>query len=109
MRQRLATCAALVAAPEVLIVDEPMVGLDPHGAKALKENFKKYAAGGMTIFLSMHSLNVAEELSDRLAIIGQRKNYQRGNYWRAAAAGRRQQRRLRGYFSKITLESDYEG
>jgi ABC-2 type transport system ATP-binding protein len=53
----------------VLIVDEPMVGLDPHGAKNLKEAFKRYARGGVTVFLSTHSLNVAEELADRLAII----------------------------------------
>jgi len=69
MKQRLATCAALVHNPQVLIVDEPMVGLDPHGAKFLKEAFKRYAKQGMSIFLSTHSLNVAEEVADRLAII----------------------------------------
>lgn len=71
MKQRLATCAALVHDPRVLIVDEPMVGLDPHGAKNLKEAFKRYARSGVTIFLSTHSLNVAEELADNLAIIHQ--------------------------------------
>lgn len=69
MKQRLATCAALVHEPQVLIVDEPMVGLDPHGAKLLKTRFKEYARNGLTILLSTHSLNVAEEVSDRLAII----------------------------------------
>lgn len=69
MKQRLATCAALVHDPKVLIVDEPMVGLDPHGAKHLKDAFQRYAERGMTIFLSTHSLNVAEEVADRLAII----------------------------------------
>jgi ABC-2 type transport system ATP-binding protein len=69
MKQRLATCAALVHEPKVLIVDEPMVGLDPHGAKMLKDRFRSYAAKGMSIFLSTHSLNVAEEVADRLAII----------------------------------------
>lgn len=69
MKQRLATCAALVHRPRVLIVDEPMVGLDPHGAKLLKESLRKYASQGMSILLSTHSLNVAEEVSDRLAII----------------------------------------
>jgi ABC-2 type transport system ATP-binding protein len=69
MKQRLATCAALVHNPKVLIVDEPMVGLDPHGAKMLKEAFKRYASQGMTVFLSTHSLNVAEEVADRMAII----------------------------------------
>ena len=69
MKQRLATCAALVHDPKVLILDEPMVGLDPHGARILKDNLRSYAEQGMTIFLSTHSLDVAEELADRLAII----------------------------------------
>lgn len=69
MRQRIALCAALVHSPQILIVDEPMVGLDPHGARDLKLAFKRYAAQGMTVFLSTHSLNVAEELADSLAII----------------------------------------
>lgn len=69
MKQRLATCAALIHKPRVLIVDEPMVGLDPHGARMLKEALRRYASQGMSILLSTHSLNVAEEVSDRLAII----------------------------------------
>ncbi len=69
MKQRLAMCAALIHNPELLIVDEPMVGLDPHGAKLLKQSFKAYAAEGKTIFLSTHSLNVAEELCDRVGIM----------------------------------------
>ncbi len=69
MKQRIATCGALVHDPRVLIVDEPMVGLDPHGARNLKDAFKRYAKSGVTIFLSTHSLNVAEELADNLAII----------------------------------------
>ena len=69
MKQRLATCGALINRPELLVVDEPMVGLDPHGAKLLKDSFRSYAREGMTIFLSTHSLNVAEELSHRVAII----------------------------------------
>jgi ABC-2 type transport system ATP-binding protein len=69
MKQRLATCAALVHDPRVLIVDEPMVGLDPHGARNLKEALKRYAKSGITVFLSTHSLHVAEELADHLAII----------------------------------------
>jgi ABC-2 type transport system ATP-binding protein len=69
MKQRLATCAGLIHNPRVLIVDEPMVGLDPHGAKLLKSQFKKYAAEGMSILLSTHSLNVAEEVANRMAIV----------------------------------------
>jgi ABC-2 type transport system ATP-binding protein len=69
MRQRIALCGALVHAPQILIVDEPMVGLDPHGARDLKKAFMRYARSGMTVFLSTHSLDVAEELADSLAII----------------------------------------
>lgn len=69
MKQRLATCAGLLHKPKVLIVDEPMVGLDPHGARLLKASLRRYASEGMAIILSTHSLNVAEEVSDRLAII----------------------------------------
>lgn len=71
MKQRLAMCASLIHDPQLLIVDEPMVGLDPHGAKLLKESFRNYASKGKTIFLSTHSLNVAEELCDRVAIMHQ--------------------------------------
>lgn len=69
MRQRLATIAALVHEPKVLVVDEPMVGLDPHGAKLLKDSFRRFAKAGMGILLSTHSLNVAEEIADRIAVI----------------------------------------
>jgi ABC-2 type transport system ATP-binding protein len=62
-------CAAIVHNPQVLIVDEPMVGLDPHGAKHLKEALRRYANNGATVFLSTHSLHVAEELADHIAII----------------------------------------
>lgn len=69
MKQRLLMCGALVHNPALLVVDEPMVGLDPRGAKLLKDTFKARAAQGLTIFMSTHSLSVAEEIADRLAII----------------------------------------
>jgi len=69
MKQRLLTCAAQVHNPQLLIVDEPMVGLDPRGAKLLKDTFRAKADAGLTIFMSTHSLPVAEEIADRLAII----------------------------------------
>lgn len=69
MKQRLATSAALIHKPKILIVDEPMVGLDPRGARMFKDALREFARDGMTIFLSTHSLDVAEEVADRLAII----------------------------------------
>jgi ABC-2 type transport system ATP-binding protein len=69
MKQRVATCGALMHKPKALIVDEPMVGLDPHGAKLLKTVLREYAAAGNAVLLSTHSLNVAEEVTDTINII----------------------------------------
>jgi ABC-2 type transport system ATP-binding protein len=69
MKQRLVMAAALVHAPRILIVDEPTVGMDPRGARLLKRIFRDLAAEGATVFMSTHSLEVAEELCDQIGII----------------------------------------
>ena len=69
MKQRLVMAAALMHAPRILIVDEPTVGMDPRGARLLKRLFRDLAADGATVFMSTHSLEVAEELCDRIGII----------------------------------------
>ena len=69
MKQRLVVCAALIHEPRLLIVDEPMVGMDPKGARALKDLFRSLAGKGTTIFLSTHSISVAEEVCHRIGII----------------------------------------
>ncbi len=69
MKQRLIMAAALVHDPEVLIVDEPMVGLDPAAILMVKNLFRKLADQGMTIFMSTHTLKVAEEICDRIGLI----------------------------------------
>jgi len=69
MKQRLVMCAALVHGPKVLIVDEPMVGLDPKGARLVKDIFRDQARNGTTLFMSTHSLEVAEEVCQEIAII----------------------------------------
>jgi len=68
-RQRLAFASALLHDPEVIIVDEPMVGLDPKNSRVVKEELKARSRAGVTVFLSTHLLNVAEELADRIGII----------------------------------------
>jgi len=68
-RQRLAISAALMHDPEVFIIDEPMVGLDPLHAQAVKKELKERSINGTTIFMSTHLLNIAEELADRIGII----------------------------------------
>ncbi len=69
MKQRLAFAAALLHEPQLLVVDEPMVGIDPRGARVLRSLLRSLAVGGTTLFLSTHSLEVAEALCDRIAII----------------------------------------
>ena len=71
MRQKLIISSAFVHRPEVIIVDEPMVGLDPKAARILKDLFREYTHRGHTIIFSTHTLEVAESLCDRLAIIVQ--------------------------------------
>ena len=69
MKQRLVLSAALLHQPALLIVDEPMVGLDPHGAKRIKNQFREIANQGRSVFLSTHSLDVAQEVCDRVGIL----------------------------------------
>ncbi len=78
MKQRLVMCAALLHQPRVLIVDEPMVGLDPKGARLVKDLFRDLASEGITIFMSTHSMEVAEEVCDEIAIIQAGKIIARG-------------------------------
>jgi len=69
MRQKLIISSAFVHRPEVIVVDEPMVGLDPKGARIIKELFRQFAQQGGTVFLTTHTLEVAEALCDRIAIM----------------------------------------
>jgi ABC-2 type transport system ATP-binding protein len=69
MRQKVLISSALIHQPELIVVDEPMVGLDPRSAKVLKELFRAFADQGGTVFLSTHTLEVAEALCDRIGII----------------------------------------
>jgi ABC-2 type transport system ATP-binding protein len=73
MKQRLVLCSSLVHEPRILIIDEPMVGIDPKGAKVLKDLFLSLAKKGTTVFLSTHSISVAEEICQRVGIINKGK------------------------------------
>ncbi len=73
MRQKLIIASAFVHRPDVIVVDEPMVGLDPKSARVLKDLFREYTRRGHTIMMSTHTLEVAQAMCDRIAII------QRGN------------------------------
>ena len=69
MKQRLIMSAALLHDPEVIIVDEPMVGLDPMAIMMVKDLFKRLAQNGVTVFMSTHTLAVAEDICERIGVI----------------------------------------
>ncbi len=69
MRQRVVLASALLHNPAVLVIDEPLVGLDPRSARLVKTTLKARSAAGLTIFMSTHLLDIVEELCDRIAII----------------------------------------
>jgi ABC-2 type transport system ATP-binding protein len=72
-RQRVAIVSALLHDPEVFVIDEPMVGLDPQHARVVKDVFKERSRSGMTVLMSTHELSVAEEMADRIGIISSGK------------------------------------
>ena len=73
MKQRLVLAATLLHKPKVIMVDEPLVGLDPHTARLVKQVFREQAQGGTSIFMSTHVLSVAEDFADRIGIMLQGK------------------------------------
>jgi ABC-2 type transport system ATP-binding protein len=69
MKQRLVMSAAFLHRPQAMLVDEPMVGLDPRGARLIKDVFRRMSEHGVAILMSTHTLEVAEEMCDRISII----------------------------------------
>lgn len=96
MKQRIVFAAALLHEPEILLIDEPMVGLDPQTIRTTKVLLREKAARGLTIFLSTHDLHTAGELSDRIIII---------NHGRMVRAGSLEE--LSAHHGKQTLEDLY--
>ena len=98
-KQRVAISAGLLHNPKVLIIDEPMVGLDPTHARVVKDEFKARSRAGCTIFLSTHTLSVAEEMADRIGIINRGRLIALGT----VAELRRQNLTAEGALEKIFL------
>ncbi|MCK4320932.1 ABC transporter ATP-binding protein [candidate division WOR-3 bacterium] len=73
MRQKVIFIQALIHNPEVIVIDEPMVGLDPVSARIVKKILRERVRNGVTVFMSTHSLDVAEEISDRVGVIDEGK------------------------------------
>lgn len=69
MRQKLTFCAALLHDPPALVIDEPMVGLDPRAARLVRALMREHAEGGHAVLLTTHSMAVAEEVADRVVLV----------------------------------------
>lgn len=102
MRQKLIISSIFMLEPPLIVVDEPMVGLDPKSARIVKELFKNHAARGTAVFLSTHSLEIAEELCDRIGIIQNGSLRALGNLKDLQRAARLEQSDLEEIFLELT-------
>jgi ABC-2 type transport system ATP-binding protein len=105
MKQRTVFASALLHGPRLLIVDEPTVGLDPYSVRRLKDELRRLADAGTTVFLSSHSLDVVEELAGRVAIFNQGKLVGLGSI-DALRAGARIDGSLEQLFLALTLPEE---
>ncbi len=105
MKQRLIMAAALLHEPEVIIVDEPMVGLDPAGIKMVKKLFKNLSREGVTIFMSTHTLKIAEEVCDRIGIIHNGRLIATGSPGELKEKNQLMEADLEDVFIKLTTEN----
>lgn len=104
MRQRLTIAAALIHRPKVLIVDEPMVGLDPKGARLVKRLLFELAVAGVSVFMSTHILQVAEEMCHRIGIINEGRLIALGTIQELREKAQSTDERLEPLFLKLTGE-----
>ncbi len=105
MKKRLAMASALLHNPRVIIVDEPMVGLDPLGAKKVRGLFRDLAEEGKTVFLTTHELSTAEAVCDRIGIIHHGKLIGSGNMDELSTQARIPGSHLEEVFLRLTLET----
>jgi len=106
MRQKLLISSALIHQPEIIVVDEPMVGLDPKSARILKDLLRTYVANGGTVFLSSHTLEVVEVLCDGLAIIHEGRIIAQGNMGELRKQAQAGEAHLEEIFLKVTGGED---
>ena len=107
MKQKLIISGALIHNPKVLIVDEPLVGLDPKGARQVKQLFQDLCAEGITIFMSTHSLGVAEAMCHRVGIIQKGKIVAMGTVDQLRSQAKHEHGDLEDVFLKLTGDSDF--
>ena len=102
MKQRLVMCAAFLHRPQAVLVDEPMVGLDPRGARLIKDVFRRMSERGVAILMSTHTLEVAQEMCDRISIILKGKIIARGTVPELRAMAGNPDDQLTSVFLKLT-------
>jgi ABC-2 type transport system ATP-binding protein len=106
MRQRVLLAAALMRTPKVLLVDEPMVGLDPQGMRLVKRVLREVASKGAAVLMSTHTLDVVEEVCDRVLVMGKGKLVADGTVKELVAKLPGEQRTLEDLFIALTGSSD---
>ena len=102
MKQRLVMCAAFLHRPQAVLVDEPMVGLDPRGARLIKDVFRTMSDRGVAILMSTHTLEVAQEMCDRISIILQGQIIAAGTVPEVRAMSGNPDDQLTNVFLKLT-------
>lgn len=105
MRQKLIIASAFVHRPRVIVVDEPMVGLDPKAARILKDLFREYVRRGHTVMMSTHTLEVAESLCDRIGIMARGQLKAVGTMDELRSESREDGEALESIFLRLTGES----
>jgi len=102
MKQRLVMCSAFLHRPQAVLVDEPMVGLDPRGARLIKDVFRVMSRKGVAILMSTHTLEVAQDLCDRISIIQGGRIIARGTVSELQALAGSENPQLTPVFLKLT-------
>jgi ABC-2 type transport system ATP-binding protein len=108
MKQRLVMCSAFLHRPRAIVVDEPMVGLDPRGARLIKEVFRLQGRDGVAVLMSTHTLEVAEEMCDRISIILGGRIIARGSVPELRELAGTEDARLTPVFLKLTGGSGFQ-
>jgi ABC-2 type transport system ATP-binding protein len=102
MKQRLVMSAAFLHRPRAVLVDEPMVGLDPRGARLIKDVFRRMSEHGVAILMSTHTLEVAQEMCDRISIILKGRIIARGTVPELRALAGNTDQQLTEVFLRLT-------
>ena len=104
MKQKLVITGALIHEPKLLVIDEPMVGLDTHGHKLVKDLFRRFCEAGGAIFMSTHTLAVAQELCHRIAIIDKGEVIAAGTLAELREKANTESEHLESIFLKLTAQ-----